>query len=428
MNRQRSNELFEEARRYIPGGVDSPVRAFGPVGGNPFFVKRGNGSRLFDEDGNEYVDYVCSWGPLILGHAHPGVVSAVQRAAEQGLTFGAPCELETTLAKMVNSAMPSMEMVRFVTSGTEAVMSALRVARAFTGRNKVVKFAGCYHGHSDALLVKAGSGLATMGLPSSPGVPSSWTNETLIARYNNIESVQRLFAAHGKDIAAVILEPVAANMGVVSPTHVFLRELRHLTQENGSLLVFDEVITGFRASYGGAQAVLGVAPDLTTLGKIIGGGLPVGAYGGRKQIMELVAPSGSVYQAGTLSGNPLAMTAGIETLKVLAEGNPYMAIQKRTDTITEGLSQIIRRSGVPALVSSLGSLFTVFFSRANVVDYDSALRCDTQRYQRFFWSMLDSGVYFPPSQFEACFVSLAHTEQDVQQTLEAAERALTAAL
>ncbi|MDO8473800.1 MAG: glutamate-1-semialdehyde 2,1-aminomutase [Dehalococcoidia bacterium] len=425
MKTQRSAELFEEARRLIPGGVDSPVRAFGSVGGNPFFVKRGAGSHLFDEDGNEFVDYVCSWGPLILGHAHPRVVEAVQQAAENGLTFGAPCELETTLAKMVTAAMPSVEMVRFVNSGTEAVMSALRVARAFTGRNKVVKFAGCYHGHSDALLVKAGSGLATLGLPSSPGVPASWTNDTLVARYNDLESVERLFAVHGKDIAAVILEPVAANMGVVWPRPGFLADLRKLTKENGALLVFDEVITGFRASYGGAQALLGVTPDLTTLGKIVGGGLPVGAYGGRREIMELVAPSGAVYQAGTLSGNPLAMTAGIETLKLLGEGNPYSRLQRRSDELTVGLSHLIGRAGVPAFVSGLGSLFTVFFSREDVYDYDSALRSETHRYRKFFWSMLEAGVYMPPSQFEACFVSLAHSAEDVALTLEAAEKALS---
>ena len=426
MKMQRSSELFQEARRYLPGGVDSPVRAFGSVGGHPFFVRKGSGSRLFDEDGNEYIDYVCSWGPLILGHAHPRVVKAVQRAAENGLTYGAPCELETTLAKMVAAAMPSIEMVRFVSSGTEAVMSALRVARAFTGRSKVIKFAGCYHGHSDSLLVKAGSGLATLGLPSSPGVPQSWTRETLVARYNSLDSVERLFAANEKDIAAVIVEPVAANMGVVWPKPGFLADLRQLTQDRGAVLIFDEVITGFRVSYGGAQALFGVMPDLTCLGKVVGGGLPVGAYGGKREIMELVAPSGAVYQAGTLAGNPVTMSAGIETLKVLGEGNPYGWLQKRTDALTGGLSHLIGRSGVPAFVSGIGSLFTIFFSREEVSDYDSALRSDTQKYGKFFWSMLESGVYLPPSQFEACFVSLAHTEQDVERTLQATEKALAA--
>ena len=426
MKIQRSSELFEEARRYLPGGVDSPVRAFGSVGGHPFFVRKGSGSRLFDEDGNEYIDYVCSWGPLILGHAHPRVVKAVQRAAENGLTYGAPCELETTLAKMVAAAMPSIEMVRFVSSGTEAVMSALRVARAFTGRSKVIKFAGCYHGHSDSLLVKAGSGLATLGLPSSPGVPQSWTRETLVARYNSLDSVERLFAANEKDIAAVIVEPVAANMGVVWPKPGFLADLRQLTQDRGAVLIFDEVITGFRVSYGGAQALFDVMPDLTCLGKVVGGGLPVGAYGGKREIMEMVAPSGAVYQAGTLAGNPVAMSAGIETLKVLGEGNPYGWLQKRTDALTGGLSHLIGRSGVPAFVSGIGSLFTIFFSREEVSDYDSALRSDTQKYGKFFWSMLESGVYLPPSQFEACFVSLAHTEQDVERTLQATEKALAA--
>ena len=426
MKMQRSSELFQEARRYLPGGVDSPVRAFGSVGGHPFFVRKGSGSRLFDEDGNEYIDYVCSWGPLILGHAHPRVVKAVQRAAENGLTYGAPCELETTLAKMVAAAMPSIEMVRFVSSGTEAVMSALRVARAFTGRSKVIKFAGCYHGHSDSLLVKAGSGLATLGLPSSPGVPQSWTRETLVARYNSLDSVERLFAANEKDIAAVIVEPVAANMGVVWPKPGFLADLRQLTQDRGAVLIFDEVITGFRVSYGGAQALFDVMPDLTCLGKVVGGGLPVGAYGGKREIMELVAPSGAVYQAGTLAGNPVAMSAGIETLKVLGEGDPYGWLQKRTEALTAGLSHLIGRSGVPAFVSGIGSLFTVFFSREEVSDYDSALRSDTKKYGKFFWSMLELGVYMPPSQFEACFVSLAHTEPDVERTLQATEKALAA--
>src|SRR3989304_6172906 len=421
---QRSSELFQEARRYLPGGVDSPVRAFGSVGGHPFFVRKGSGSRLFDEDGNEHIDYVCSWGPLILGHAHPRVVKAVQRAAENGLTYAAPCELETTLAKMVAAAMPSIEMVRFVSSGTEAVRSALRVARAFTGRSKVIKFAGCYHGHSDSLLVKAGSGLATLGLPSSPGVPQSWTRETLVARYNSLDSVERLFAANEKDIAAVIVEPVAANMGVVWPKPGFLADLRQLTQDRGAVLIFDEVITGFRVSYGGAQALFNVMPDLTCLGKVVGGGLPVGAYGGKREIMELVAPSGAVYQAGTLAGNPVAMSAGIETLKVLGEGDPYGWVQKRTEALTAGLSHLIGRSGVPAFVSRIGSLFTVFFSREEVSDYDSALRSDTKKYGKFFWSMLELGVYMPPSQFEACFVSLAHTEPDVERTLQATEKAL----
>ncbi|MBI2957754.1 MAG: glutamate-1-semialdehyde 2,1-aminomutase [Chloroflexi bacterium] len=428
MKTQRSDELFEEAKHYLPGGVDSPVRAFGSVGGKPFFVRRGSGSKLFDEDGNTYIDYVCSWGPLILGHAHPRVVKAVQRAAENGLTFGTPCELETVLARMISAAIPSMEMMRFVSSGTEAVMSALRVARAFTGRNKVLKFAGCYHGHSDALLVKAGSGLATLGLPSSPGVPTAWANDTLIARYNDIGSVEQLFSAHGKDIAALIVEPVAANMGVVLPKTGFLEDLRRITDTYGALLVFDEVITGFRASYGGAQALLGVAPDLTTLGKIVGGGLPVGAYGGKRKVMELVAPSGAVYQAGTLSGNPLAMTAGIETLKVLREGDPYGRLQKMTDVLTVGLSHLIGTLGVPAVVSSLGSLFTVFFSPEAATDYDSALMADTDKYRKFFRAMLEAGVYVPPSQFEACFVSLAHTEEDVDRTLEAAQRAFSASL
>ncbi|MEW6034848.1 MAG: glutamate-1-semialdehyde 2,1-aminomutase [Chloroflexota bacterium] len=426
MRMQRSRELFEEAQSYLPGGVDSPVRAFGAVGGHPFFVRRGRGSRLYDEDGNEYIDYVCSWGPLILGHAHPRVVEAVRSAAENGLTFGAPTELETTLAKLVSAAMPSMEMVRFVNSGTEAVMSALRLARAYTGRNKIMKFAGCYHGHSDGLLARAGSGLATLGLPASPGVPSSWAADTLVARYNDLDSVKRLFSQHRGKIAAVILEPVAANMGVVVPCPGFLDGLRQLTRDQGTLLVFDEVITGFRVSYGGAQTLFGVAPDLTCLGKVVGGGLPVGAYGGRREIMQKVAPSGPVYQAGTLSGNPLAMAAGIETLRLLADGTPYRQLEQKTAALVDGLSRLAAGSGVPARVVSLGSLFTVFFCKGEVVDYDSALKADTGRYRRFFWSLLEAGVYFPPSQFEACFVSLSHTGEDIEVTLRAAGAAFGA--
>ncbi|HEX7364459.1 MAG TPA: glutamate-1-semialdehyde 2,1-aminomutase, partial [Dehalococcoidia bacterium] len=370
----RSENLFEQAQRYLPGGVDSPVRAFKAVGGTPLFIKRGQGSRLYDEDGNEFIDYVGSWGPLILGHAHPRVVKAVKKAVEHGSTFGAPTQLETTLAKLICEAMPSIEMVRFVNSGTEAAMSAIRLARAFTGRNKVVKFAGCYHGHSDGLLAKAGSGMATLGIPSSPGVPAAVTADTLVAPYNNVEAVEQLFRDFASDIAAVIVEPVAGNMGAVLPQPGFLERLRSLTSQHRALLVFDEVITGFRVAYGGAQQLYKIAPDLTCLGKIIGGGLPVGAYGGRRDIMEMVAPSGLVYQAGTLAGNPLAMTAGIETITILKERNAYQELERRTSILEKGIIQAANKAGVNIQLPRIGSMFTVFFTIDPVTDYETAAK------------------------------------------------------
>lgn len=424
MNFEHSRRLFEEARRYIPGGVDSPVRAFKAVGGTPPFMVRGRGSRIFDADGNEFIDYVGSWGPLILGHAHPQVVKALKQAVEQGTTFGAPTELELTLARMVSAAMPAIEMVRFVNSGTEATMSALRLARAFTKRDKVVKFAGGYHGHADGLLVKAGSGLATLSLPDSPGVPASYAQNTLVAPYNNSEAVTQLFQQYPQEIAAVIVEPVAANMGVVPPQPGFLDDLRRLTSGYGALLIFDEVITGFRVAYGGAQAIFGIAPDLTCLGKIIGGGLPVGAYGGRREIMEMIAPSGPVYQAGTLSGNPLAMVAGIETLKLLNQPSVYERLEKTASCLGEGILKVAAAFNFKLSVSRFASLLTIFFTANPALDYESVSGADTTLFAKFFQELLVQGVYWPPSQFEAAFISLAHSDEDIQSTLEAIARAL----
>lgn len=420
---QHSTELFEEAQKYLPGGVDSPVRAYKAVGGTPPFIVAGQGSRMFDADGNEYIDYIGSWGPLIAGHAHPQVVKALKTAAERGTSFGAPTELETTLAKMVCKAMPSIEMVRFVNSGTEATMSALRLARAYTGRNKIIKFAGGYHGHSDGLLVKGGSGLATLGIPDSPGVPPGYAKETLVARYNDINSVERLFERYPDDIAAVIIEPVAANMGVVLPTPGFLPGLRRLTREYGTLLVFDEVITGFRIGYGGAQGLYGITPDLTCLGKIIGGGLPVGAYGGRREMMGMMAPLGPVYQAGTLSGNPLAMTAGIETLKLLSQPGVYNQLEQRTEALEKGIKAAAESAKSTVQVNRIASLLTIFFTDRRVTDWDSSATSDRSQYAAFFHKMLGAGIYWPPAQFEAVFVSLAHTPEDIQQTVEAVDRA-----
>jgi glutamate-1-semialdehyde 2,1-aminomutase len=428
-NINHSKRLFEEAQRYLPGGVDSPVRAFKAVGGGtPLFIKRSQGSRLYDEDGNEFIDYVGSWGPLILGHAHPLVVKAIKKAVERGSSFGAPTELETTLAKLICEAMPSIEMVRFVNSGTEATMSAIRLARAFTGRSKMVKFAGCYHGHSDGLLAKAGSGMATLGIPSSPGVPAAVTADTLVAPYNNVEAVEQLFKDFASDIAAVIVEPIAGNMGAVLPKPGFLESLRNLTRQSGALLIFDEVITGFRVAYGGAQQLYKIAPDLTCLGKIIGGGLPVGAYGGRRDIMEMVAPSGPVYQAGTLAGNPLAMTAGIETITILKESSVYQELEKKSSLLEKGIIKAANKAGVDIQLPRIGSMFTIFFAKAPVTDYETAARADTTLYARFFHQMLSQGVYLPPSQFEAAFVSVAHTHRVIQATISAAEKAFASLL
>jgi len=422
---EHSRRLFQEAQHYLPGGVDSPVRAFKAVGGTPPFIVKGQGSRIYDADGNEFIDYVGSWGPLILGHAHPQVVKALKQAVERGTSYGAPTELEITLARMISSAMPSMEMMRFVNSGTEAAMSALRLARAFTKRDKIVKFAGGYHGHADGLLAKGGSGLATLGIPDSPGVPSSYARNTLVAPYNNAGAVAQIFERYPQEIAAVIVEPVAANMGVVAPHPGFLTGLRDLTTKFGALLIFDEVITGFRVACGGAQAIYGVTPDLTCLGKIIGGGLPVGAYGGRRQIMEMVAPLGPVYQAGTLSGNPLVMTAGIETLKVLSQPGVYEQLEAKSSALAEGIAKMAAEAGINLYIGRVASLLTIFFTAKAVVDYESARQADTKLFARFFQQLLSAGIYWPPSQFEAAFISTAHTDEDIQFTLGAIKTALS---
>lgn len=424
MNQQHSQELFREAQRYLPGGVDSPVRAFKAVGGTPPFIVKGQGARMFDADGNEFIDYVCSWGPLIMGHSHPQVVEALKRAVERGTSFGTPTELEITLAKMISTAMPSIQMLRFVNSGTEAAMTALRLARAYTKRDMIVKFAGGYHGHSDGLLAKAGSGVATLGIPDSPGVPSGYARNTLTAPYNDAKAVEQLFERYSEEIAAVIVEPVAANMGVVPPQPGFLESLRSLTSRFGSLLIFDEVITGFRVAYGGAQALYSIIPDLTCLGKIIGGGLPVGAYGGRRDIMEMMAPVGPVYQAGTLSGNPIAMTAGIETLKLLNQPGVYSQLENKTASLEKGIATAAAKAGIRIYISRTASLLTVFFTADRVVDYESAKRANTEEFNRFFHVLLTEGIYWPPSQFEAAFVSFAHSDEDIQLTIRVIGRAL----
>jgi len=419
----RSEELFARAQRVIPGGVNSPVRAFKAVGGSPPFIVGGEGARVRDADGRAYIDYLGSWGPLILGHAHPDVVQAVRDAALSGTSFGAPCPAEVELAERVNRLLPSMEKVRFVSSGTEAAMSALRLARGFTGRDKILKFEGCYHGHADSLLVAAGSGVATLGIPGSPGVPAGTVADTLTAPYNDLGAVEEAVAVHGRDLAAVIVEPVVGNMGCVPPAPGYLAGLRDITRRAGVLLVFDEVITGFRLGLGGAQAHYGVTPDLTCLGKIIGGGLPVGAYGGRADIMGCVAPEGPVYQAGTLSGNPLAMAAGCAALDALQRPGTYERLAALTVRLTDGLAAAAKAASVEVTINRVASMFTVFFCRGPVIDYASAKASDTARFARFFHGMLRRGVYLPPAQFEAAFVSLAHTELDLGATVRAAGEA-----
>jgi len=424
----RSEDLFARAQRVIPGGVNSPVRAFKAVGGTPLFIARAQGARVWDADGSAYLDYLGSWGPMILGHAHPAVVEAVARAARDGTSYGAPCAAEVELAERVTRLVPSMEKVRFVSSGTEATMSALRLARGFTGRRKFLKLEGCYHGHADALLVAAGSGVATLGIPGSPGVPEGTVADTVVAPYNDTAAAERVFAEHGPDLAAVIVEPVAGNMGCVPPRDGYLAALRDLTRRHGALLVFDEVITGFRLGLGGAQAVYGIAPDLTCLGKIIGGGLPVGAYGGRADVMDRVAPSGPVYQAGTLSGNPLAMAAGAATIDALERPGTYPRLEALTRRLCGGLERAAASAGVAVAVNRVASLFTVFFCAGPVTDYASAKTADTPAFARFFHGMLDRGFYLPPAQLEAAFVSLAHSEADVDATIAAARDVFAAAL
>jgi len=424
MNHSRSETEFTRAQQVIPGGVNSPARAFGGVGGTPVFIDRGEGQYLYDIDGNRFIDYIGSWGPHILGHNHPNVVSAIESALKRGTSFGAPTEQESILAELIVDAVPSIEKVRMVNSGTEATMSAIRVARGFTGRNTIIKFAGCYHGHVDSLLVQAGSGALTLGTPSSPGVPDGATRDTHLLEYNDVEGLNNAFEKHGKEIAAVILEPVVGNMGVVVPSTEFLTALRSLCTENGSVLIFDEVMTGFRVAFGGAQSHFGVTPDMTTLGKIVGGGLPVGAYGGKSEIMDCVSPVGPVYQAGTLSGNPLATASGIATLSTLKAENPYPQLEAMTEKLTTGLSKIATEHSIPHSVARVGSMFTLFFNTDPVTNFAVSSKNDTDRFSTYFHGMLDRGVYLPCSQFEANFVSAAHTDDDIAATLEAAEEVL----
>lgn len=424
----RSQALYREARQFIPGGVNSPVRAFKSVGMEPLFIAGGEGAIIHDVDGNSYIDYVGSWGPLILGHRHPAVMDALRNCLEIGTSFGAPTELETRLAQMIVKAVPSMEMVRLVNSGTEATMSAVRLARGFTGRNKLVKFEGCYHGHADFLLIKAGSGALTMGVPSSPGVPRETATHTINADFNNLDMVREIFLQQGEEIAAVIIEPVPGNMGVVPPAPGFLEALREITRQYGSLLIFDEVMTGFRLAYGGAQARYNIDPDLTCLGKIIGGGLPVGAYGGKREIMEHIAPVGPVYQAGTLSGNPLAVSAGIATLDMLSCAGVYEDLEQKSTWLEAGLREAARDSGAVVSFNRVGSMMSVFFNSRSVTDYECACSSDSVRFATFFKAMLERGVYLAPSQFEASFMSLAHTSEHIEKTVEAARLSFKMAL
>ncbi|MBB6451931.1 glutamate-1-semialdehyde 2,1-aminomutase [Salirhabdus euzebyi] len=417
----KSIEAFKEAVDLLPGGVNSPVRAFKSVKMDPIFMERGKGSKIYDVDGNEYIDYVLSWGPLILGHAHETVVEALKKVVEGGTSFGAPTEIENKLAKLVIERVPSIEMVRMVNSGTEATMSALRLARGYTGRDKILKFEGNYHGHGDSLLIKAGSGVATLGLPDSPGVPESIAKNTITVPYNDMESVEYAFQEFGDDIAAVIVEPVSGNMGVVPPVNSFLQKLRDITEKNGTLLIFDEVMTGFRVGYHSAQGHFDVTPDLTCLGKVIGGGLPVGAYGGKREIMENIAPAGPIYQAGTLSGNPLAMTAGFETLNALTE-TTYVELNKKVDRLVEGLGAAATEHNIPHTINRAGSMVGIFFTNEDVVNFESAKSADLDIFAQYYRSMAEEGIFLPPSQFEGLFLSTAHTDEDIEKTIEAARK------
>jgi glutamate-1-semialdehyde 2,1-aminomutase len=420
MTREKSHSAFARAKQLMPGGVNSPARAFGAVGGEPIFIERAEGAYLVDLDGNRYVDYIGSWGPMILGHGHPQVVAALEAAVRRGTSFGAPTEAENELAELIIEAVPSVEKIRLVNSGTEATMSAIRLARGFTGRERIVKFAGNYHGHADSLLVAAGSSAATLGVPNSPGVTRGTAQDTLVLKYNDVAGMQAVFQAHGSEIAAVIVEPVVGNMGCVVPEASFRQALRELTDRYGAVLIFDEVMTGFRVAFGGAQSLFGIQPDLTTLGKIIGGGLPLGAYGGRAEIMNHVLPAGKVFQAGTLSGNPLATAAGIATLKVLRQSNPYPRLAELSNRLSSGLLAAANSARISSSIGQCNSMMTLFFNPGPVTDWESAARSDTARYARYFWGLIDRGVYMPCSQFEALFVSAAHSDADVEATLAAA--------
>lgn len=420
----KSKAAFIEAKKVIPGGVNSPVRAFKSVGLTPIFVDKGKGSRIYDVDGNEFIDYVGSWGPLILGHAHPKIVEVIIKTAEKGTSFGAPTELETKMAQLVCERVPSIEVVRMVNSGTEATMSALRLARGFTGRNKILKFEGCYHGHADGLLIKAGSGVATLGLPDSPGVPESIAANTITIPYNDLASLEIVFNKFGEDIAAIIVEPIAGNMGVVPPLPGFLEGLRSITNRYGSLLIFDEVMTGFRVDLHSAQGRYGISPDITCLGKVIGGGLPVGAYGGRRDIMEQMAPAGPIYQAGTLSGNPLAMAAGYTTLRLLGEPGVYEELERKSARLEQGMVNNSLELGIPSIVNRVGSMVCPFFTDTPVINYDTAMQSDGSRFKKYFANLLNLGISIAPSQFECMFVSLAHTDEDIEKTIEAHKVAL----
>ncbi|KGP75913.1 glutamate-1-semialdehyde aminotransferase [Desulfosporosinus sp. Tol-M] len=421
---EKSRLAFAKAQKFIPGGVNSPVRAFKSVGRDPVFIDRGEGAHIWDIDGNRYLDFVGSWGPLIVGHAHPDVVAVLKRVAERGTSYGAPTEVETVLAEEVLKAYPSMEMIRMVNSGTEATMSALRLARGVTGRTKIVKFEGCYHGHADQLLIKAGSGALTFGVPTSPGVPAQVAAAAISARFNDLAELREIFQREGEEIACVILEPVAGNMGVVLPEDGFLQGIRRLTEEYGALLIFDEVMTGFRVSYGGAQGFYGIDPDLTCLGKVIGGGLPVGAYGGKRRFMEQIAPSGPIYQAGTLSGNPLAMNAGLITIKLLQQPGTYEVLAGMTTRLAEGLKQLALEAGLAIWVNAIGAMFSAFFTDVPVKDYTGACTSDVERFAKYYRGMLERGIYLAPSQYEAVFLSTAHTEADIDQALEQARMVL----
>jgi len=424
MQHDNSHNAFARAQQLMPGGVNSPARAFGGVGGEPVFIDRAEGAYLWDVDGNRYIDYVGSWGPMILGHAHPNVLAAIEAAMRKGTSFGAPTEAENRLAELVVEAVPSIEKVRLVSSGTEATMSAIRLARGYTGRPLIAKFAGNYHGHVDSLLVAAGSSAATLGAPSSPGVTEGTAADTLVLKYNDSAALEAAFEQHGERIAGVIVEPVAGNMGCVKASLDFRTALRELTEKYGALLVFDEVMSGFRVAYGGAQALFGIKPDLTTLGKVIGGGLPVGAYGGRAEVMDQMLPAGKVFQAGTLSGNPLATAAGIATLEILRNSDPYPTLERLSTRLALGLEQAARQAGVPVQIGWMGAMMTLFFSTQPVTDWDVAARCDTKRFARYFWGMLDRGVYLPCSQYEALFLSTAHTERDIDDTIAAAREVM----